>query len=278
MRRSIVLLAVASVVVAAGFRCPGPDPQAGSPPPGGQGGSGGDGGDGGDAGGGGCDGAICGDECVDLDSDVDHCGACDRPCDATGVVEARCIDGVCDSTCESGLVNISLPPSDVDDDGCETEGRRVFVTAGPVPALLMGAMGADDLCRAIADDAGLGGDWMAWISDMMTWPSTRFTQSTVPYVLVDGTPVANGFAGLIGGSLQHAIDMNELGTTVLDAEVWTGTSLMGDPSTYDCLSWMNTGATVSGTVGLSSGTESNWTMSSLANCDRMDVHLYCFEQ
>ena len=51
---------------------------------------------------------------------------------------------------------------------------------------------------------------MAWLSDSTASPSSRFTHSSVPYVLPDGTTVvANDWADLTGGTLQHLINMDE---------------------------------------------------------------------
>lgn len=63
---------------------------------GGMGGAGGAGGIGGTAGIGGagglgCDGMICGTDCVDLDTDPNHCGNCDTAC----IGATTCIGGLC---------------------------------------------------------------------------------------------------------------------------------------------------------------------------------------
>src|SRR5690606_6566867 len=46
--------------------------------------------------------ACCGNECVDVDTDENHCGGCDKPCDpdnATG----ECVGGTCNiATCDNG--------------------------------------------------------------------------------------------------------------------------------------------------------------------------------
>ena len=48
---------------------------------------------------GGCFGTMCGEECVDLEKDVAHCGGCDLACDAG----EECIDGACGSaSCPEG--------------------------------------------------------------------------------------------------------------------------------------------------------------------------------
>ncbi len=43
---------------------------------------------------------LCGDSCVDTQTDAAHCGGCDMPCDA----EEECVLGVCSSLCPEGQV------------------------------------------------------------------------------------------------------------------------------------------------------------------------------
>jgi hypothetical protein len=52
---------------------------------------------------------MCGNQCVVLEYDVDHCGECFNPCNQWG----DCIDGVC--TCVEGHANCD----DSWDNGCE---------------------------------------------------------------------------------------------------------------------------------------------------------------
>ena len=52
--------------------------------------------------------------------DPDHCGAPGRACGTTNVLERRCTDGVCTSTCQTGYWNVTLPAAPEADDGCES--------------------------------------------------------------------------------------------------------------------------------------------------------------
>ena len=66
---------------------------------------------------------------------------------------------------------------------------------------------------------------MAWLSDSTASPSTRFTRSSVPYVLPDGTTVvANNWADLTHGTLQFPINLAECLKFLLYGfnPVWTG--------------------------------------------------------
>ena len=68
-----------------------------------------------------CGDGMCGDECVDVSTDVNHCGACGRECSTTGVASWWCEGGVCTSTCQSGYVNLNRPAAPGADDGCEVD-------------------------------------------------------------------------------------------------------------------------------------------------------------
>ena len=88
----------------------------------------------------------------------------------------------------------------------------VFVTSTSYDGNLGGLAGADAKCQDQADAAGLTGTFKAWLSDAKGSPSTRFTRSAgAPYVLVDGTVIADNYAGLTSGSLEHPINQTETG-------------------------------------------------------------------
>ena len=125
----------------------------------------------------------------------------------------------------------------------------VFVTSDTYDGDLGGLVGADAKCQALADAAGLDGTFRAWLSDDAESPSTRFTQSTDPYWLVDGTVVADSWADLIHGSIAHAIDLDEAGEAGPDARrartvhrrlrLRSGTSAAGEALTSHCGGWLD---------------------------------------
>ncbi|HVJ20268.1 MAG TPA: hypothetical protein VM686_32860, partial [Polyangiaceae bacterium] len=55
-----------------------------------------------------------------IDSDVLHCGECERACDSSGVSGLECSSGTCTSSCAPGFANCSQPALGPDD-GCETD-------------------------------------------------------------------------------------------------------------------------------------------------------------
>ena len=142
-----------------------------------------------------------------------------------------------------------------------------------------GLAGGDAFCQSAADARRLGGSWKAWLSGAMTSASARLTHATVPYVLLDGTTVAANWTALTSGTLAHGINISEDGTVQTAAlEAWTGTYSSGGAARDTCYSWTSASASDYGYVGLSSQTSGSWTRAFDQFCDRMNVHLYCFEQ
>src|SRR5207245_9449153 len=101
--------------------------------------------------------------------------------------------------------------------------RRAFITSSAFTADFGGAGAGDTACQNLANAAGLGGTWMAWVSDSNSSPSARFSRATVPYRLLDGTRVAASYAALASGTLEHGIDRDQRGTVWPTREVWTAT-------------------------------------------------------
>lgn len=218
----------------------------------------------------------------DLSKDIENCGACGRVCvHDDKVAVPRCVGGVCQSFCESGFVNITQPETGPDD-GCETPGRRAFVTeeALTVPEI-GGVMGADGHCQMIADTLKLGGQWRAWLSDAANASTVaqRFTiLPPAPYMLLDFTPISDSFLQLTTVlALDHAINLTENLTTVMGAAaVWTGTTPAGLASGVDCSGWTNEDGEV--TIGDANAVMAEWTQQQMPGGCAGAAQLYCFEQ
>ncbi|UCF47349.1 MAG: hypothetical protein JSU89_09230, partial [Myxococcales bacterium] len=113
--------------------------------------------------------------------------------------------------------------------GSELTPSRIFVTDTTQDAALGGIVGADGLCAAQAAAASLQGDFRAWLSTSSSPVGDRFAQSGGPYVLVDGTRIADNWGDLTDGSIQAPINLDANGLT-RGGDVWTGT--LPDGSTY----------------------------------------------
>ena len=197
----------------------------------------------------------------------------------------------------------------------QAQGKRVFVSSqlydGNFGAgqRVLGYPIADQQCQALAQAAGLSGSYKAWLSgrvDTGAGPLPhgvvhRFTQSSGPYVLVNGTKVADNWADLTDSSLDHAIDRTENDAAVGgETRVWTNTTTAGQawdngrhcapglssdiPGiwTWTCgaPSWTAGDCRFeSGKYGQANSTSGSWTGTESSNtgCDQR-FHLYCFEQ
>ena len=198
----------------------------------------------------------------------------------------------------------------------QAQGKTVFVTSQLFDGnfgggqKIVGHPMADQRCQTAAQQAGRSGTYKAWISgrvDTGAGPLPhgvvhRFTQSSGAYVLVNGTKVADNWADLTDGSLDHAIDLTEQGNPVgSEARVWTNTTTGGQAwdNARQCAAGISSdeaggmwtwscgapGWTAgdcrfqSGKYGDAHSTSGSWTGTANSNtgCDT-PLHLYCFEQ
>ena len=154
--------------------------------------------------------------------------------------------------------------------------KRVFVSSTTTNGNLGGLAGADAICQTAADAASLGGSYKAWISDSTGSPSTRFSHASVPYALVDGTPIAINWAGLISGNLLRPIDLTEANVAYQDY-IYTATNPNGTYfGTFACLDWTSSSPNDGALVGYSPDSN-QWSYVGIINCSDPQS-LYCFEQ
>ncbi len=176
-----------------------------------------------------------------------------------------------------------------------TSHRVVFLTEKVVEGHSIGGVrGADRICQAEAQGAGLEGRFLAWISDSRTSPSIRFQRSSVPYVLTNGDEVAQNWDDLVNGSLPQrariAVTASRRGVGGQEAgecRVWTGTLANGSANLQYgfCGDWSERDST--GGIGFWDSPESGgcdapqeelWSGGEASNrCDQRR-RLYCFQQ
>jgi hypothetical protein len=153
---------------------------------------------------------------------------------------------------------------------------RVFVTETLQNANLGGIEGADQLCAAQAADANLEGDFKAWLSTRSSAVAERLTRANVPYVLVNGTKVADGWDDLVDGSILAPINLDANGQPHT-GDVWTGTLANGDSyPNDDCAGFTSSSAGVA-LCGDSRSTTETWTNRTTPACSVL-LRLYCIEQ
>ena len=188
----------------------------------------------------------------------------------------ECGNGIVDPNEECDDGNVS------DGDGCSSscakENKIVFLTSKAYSGNLGGLDGADTICNDLALDAGLPGTFKAWLSDSVISVSERFIHAG-PYILVDGTIIAEDWIELTDGYLSHPINRDENNNSYGNQRVWTNTQWNGEIKGYsennNCKNW----TTSSGTYGVYGSSFSTyfWTDNSIINCS-YSGRLYCFEQ
>ena len=161
--------------------------------------------------------------------------------------------------------------------------KRVFATSMSYPGNLGGVVGADTLCGQVASGVGFTGTWRAWVSDNVSTPATRFNQHAGPYMLIDGTVIADNWADLIDGALAAGITLNEEGgvisPTSTDSLVWTATNTDGTHKPFGphCQQFTSSSQFDRGWIGRAGETSAGWTDLTGSAC-HVPRRLYCFEQ
>ncbi|MGB7291827.1 MAG: hypothetical protein WBD99_06630 [Thermodesulfobacteriota bacterium] len=160
--------------------------------------------------------------------------------------------------------------------------KLVFVTSTPYDGNLGGLAGADAKCQEAADNAGLEGTFMAWLSDNSDSPSTRFTTLSLgPYITTrpgSGT-IAGSWSDLTDREIRDFINSNENGVSIIGStEVWTGTGSNGGRGVLDptCDGWTSGDATELGVVGTTNELDDSWTFHNIRSCDNT-FPIYCFQ-
>ena len=128
----------------------------------------------------------------------------------------------------------------------------------------------------LRDSGGFSGVYRAWLSDSSVDAIFRLPAFD-PYVLVDGTVVANHSSDLTDGTLQNPIDRDESGNPLSGVEVWTGTQENGLGWPPQCQDWTSGGTGDSGVFGRTDFSNAQWTNHFLTDCGNA-LHLYCVEQ
>ena len=162
--------------------------------------------------------------------------------------------------------------------------KTVFVTSATYNGNLGGLAGADAICQARAEAEGSlapPGTYRAWLSTGGLSATGRLNHSTMPYVLTDGTVIAEDWANLTDGNLDSPININEFGVGAgTPYRVWTNTNADGSANRSSsfqlCGNWTSNSSGFA-FVGRLDWATSWWTFESASGCG-IERHLYCFEQ
>jgi len=154
-----------------------------------------------------------------------------------------------------------------------------FVTSVAHDGNFGGARGADPICQRSANLFlhQFPGTYIALLSDTSS-PVSTILPPNRSWDLPDYTTrIANNLSDLFDGTIQHPINMDELGNSGVDYFVWTGTNSFGSNVTPNCVEWTtNFGNTDLGVVGESNQTDFNWVDTFSFTCDT-PTNLYCFQ-
>ena len=218
-----------------------------------------------------CQLASCGDGLVwadvedcDLGADNDGAyGGCNPDC----TFAPRCGDGVVDD--EEGELCDGLSPDGIQCKACLLyEGAKlVFLTSASFTGDLGGLAGADALCSALADDAGLipppedgeqplAAPYRAWLSASEGSVDSRFAKHGLPYITRTGEVIAWSWDELTDPAvLKPQITQTELADVNMPAQrSWTNTrgdGTLASP-TLHCGDWTLGDANLQGRVGTTS--------------------------
>lgn len=181
---------------------------------------------------------------------------------------------------DAGTVPVDAGAADADADAGPRGPLRAFVTSQTWTGNLGGLAGAAALCKQAADAAGLGGQWVAWLSTNGNNAVDRLT-GVGPWQLVDGTVIATNKVDLTDGAMPQRLRRTEKNQVIdtLDDRVWTATNPNGTATAPDCNGW-TANANARGIVGQANEANGAWTnLDTGANgegCGNTN-RLYCFE-
>jgi hypothetical protein len=151
----------------------------------------------------------------------------------------------------------------------------VFVTSTTSTANLGGIAGADSVCQARAQSAGLAGTYRAWLSTTTASAISRLGSAS-GWVRPDGKPVVNTTADLAAGKMFFPIRITESGGDALESSVHTATTSDGTlhPNSSTCNNY-TAADNQQIEQGFSSGLASPFTAFGSATCGST-ARLYCF--
>jgi hypothetical protein len=158
--------------------------------------------------------------------------------------------------------------------------HKVFITSTNHSGSLNGLAGADAICQARAQTAGLTGMYKAWLADANLTPATRMTHGLGPYQLVSGTVIATSWTDLTDGTLAAPVNRTEVGGLLGGSgctpgpgcnficeggEFWSNVAADGtrNTATGDCGTWTGTGQGTAGNVGKTTAAWTTGTCSSI---------------
>ncbi len=155
--------------------------------------------------------------------------------------------------------------------------KIVFVTSVGYTGNLGGLSGADEKCNTLAHDAGLFGNFKAWLSTVDGDPVSRFPKTNWTYVLPNGIVVANGWVDLVDGNLKNKINCDENKVTrQFPRYVRTGTKSNGEDGNANCDNYTSELLGQNSVRGYEGNKNAGWSNYDAQECWSF-MPIYCFE-
>jgi hypothetical protein len=142
-------------------------------------------------------------------------------------------------------------------------------------------MVADALCNELAEDAELGGVWMAFLVDA-DWAISRLLAADEPYVRLDGVQLGANWMDFSDSTQGAPLNITEHGATSSSVRAWTGLYVQEIGLDQHCDSWTSKAAectvqTPCGGAGEVTATDEHWSGYFVYPCASWAA-LYCLEQ
>jgi hypothetical protein len=166
---------------------------------------------------------------------------------------------------------------DASPDAPVVQANIAFVTSMTItPGTLGGLAQADALCGQLARDAGMEGQYVAWLSDNNTSAKDRLGAAR-GWVRPDGLPFADTLTDLLAGHIFYPLRIDERGTDRGNdtASVVTATDGAGKSIAENCSNFTQPGGGALALAGLADAGVSTWTNGTEIPCTE-PARLYCF--
>ena len=237
--------------------------------------------------------------CVVIDPGAKLCSLGEQGCSCTlgGACDAglTCSEDMCVDLDDPGGTTTGGPhetddgddpsstttPDDEDsgeDTGANTDPNYVFVTSTEHTAGAIGGLeGADAICQARADAAGLPGTYRAWLSGPGVDARDRLAGAS-GWIRPDGRPFARDLTQILDGRFYYPLLLDEKGAVPQTWWVWTGTTLDGlgyDDGGDWCAGWTSNDGELYAVQGDFEAGRPSWTESFSSSCAN-SARLYCF--
>ena len=163
---------------------------------------------------------------------------------------------------------------DATQDGPLANVNYVFVTSTTIVPAALGSVGnADQVCNNLAQQRGLPGTYVAWLSSLSSDVVDRMNGAR-GWQRLDGLPFADSVTDLAATRFFYPIVVDETSALRQGVSMVTNTNTNGRIlGINDCTGFTSTTGLVNGTNNANGATY--WTLGAGYSCDSI-LHMYCF--